>query len=68
MDEEARRFDVQLFRDILTDRDERVAALVALAGIRFVSMLDAWQMIRQGLTTGADSGWTASCGRLGQLC
>lgn len=39
--EEAGRFDVQLFRDILTDRDEIAAALTALASIRFVSMLDA---------------------------
>jgi superfamily II DNA or RNA helicase len=53
MDEEARRFDVELLADILANQRQCLAALATGAGLRFMSMLDARQMIRQGLTAGA---------------
>jgi hypothetical protein len=66
MNEEAGRFDVQLFGDIFADLDEIVAALTALTGVGLVPVFDTRQMVRQGLTTGAGSGWTGTR-RLGQL-
>ena len=44
MDEEARRFDIQLFTDILTDLDQILSALATGAGFRFMAVLDARQV------------------------
>ena len=66
MNEEPGRFDVQLLGNIFTDLDEIVATLAALAGVGLVPVFDTRQMVRQGLTTGAGSGWTGTQ-RLGQL-
>ena len=44
--------------NVFTDLDQIAATLVALAGLWFVTMFNAWQMIRQRLTTGT----TAQCG------
>lgn len=68
MDEDTGGFDVQRFGDILTDREEALATLTALAGLGLVSVLDARHMVRPGLTTGACAGWAKmGCGQLGQL-
>jgi|GEM_PF-6255994 len=50
--EEARRLDVELLGDILTDLDERMAALAASARGGLVAVLDARQVRRQRLPTG----------------
>ncbi len=57
MDEEAGRFDIQLFADVLTDLDQVLAARCARTGVRFVAMFNARQMLGQGLTTGAGTRW-----------
>lgn len=44
--EEFGGFDVQLFGDIFTDFYQIAAALFALAGLRFMAVFDAWQVIR----------------------
>jgi hypothetical protein len=53
MHEEAGRFDIQLLGYVLTDLDQALAALVAGATLRVVAMLDAREMIWNGLPTGA---------------
>jgi hypothetical protein len=68
MNEEAGRFDIQLFGNVFTDRDEIAATLTALTGLGFVAVINPRQMIRQGLTTGACSGRARTGGgQLGQL-
>jgi hypothetical protein len=57
MDEEASRLDIQLFADVLTDLYQLAAALPAGAGLRFMTVFDARQMIRQWLTTGTRTRW-----------
>ena len=46
-------FDVELFGDVFADFDQLAAALFALAGLRFMAMFDAWQVIRQRLAPSA---------------
>jgi hypothetical protein len=46
-------FDVELFADVFTDLDQVLAALPAGTGFRFVAVLDARQVLGQGLATGA---------------
>ena len=41
MDEEARRFDVELLADVLADQNQVPSALAAGTGLGFVAMLDA---------------------------
>lgn len=53
MDKEASRFDIELFADVLTDLDQFLATVAACTGLRFVTVFDAGQVLRQGLTTGA---------------
>ena len=52
MHEEFCRFDVELFGDIFADFDQLAAALFALAGLRFMAVFDARQVIRQRLASG----------------
>jgi hypothetical protein len=47
------RFDIKLFADIFTDFNQLFAALIVLAGIRFVNMVNARQMGGERLTTSA---------------
>ena len=59
--EEACRFDIELLADVFADLDQRLTALAAGAGLGFVSLLDARQMIGQrlpacGLALGAHGG------------
>ena len=56
MYEEAGRFDIELFADILTDLDQILAELTAGTGFRFVAVFDAWQGLGQGLTPGPGRG------------
>jgi hypothetical protein len=44
-------FDIQLFGDVFANFDQVLTALAALAGLRFVAMVNAWQMRWQGLAT-----------------
>lgn len=53
MDEEARRFDVELFADVLADQDQVPSALAAGAGLGFVAMFDARQFRRQAVAAAA---------------
>lgn len=52
MHEEARGLDIELFRDVLIDLDQIGPALTAGAGLGFVPMLDARQVVGQGLAPG----------------
>ena len=45
MDKETRRFDIELFTDVLTDLSEIISALATGTRFRFVAMFDARQMI-----------------------
>jgi hypothetical protein len=56
MDEEARRFDVELLADVLADQRQCLAAPPTGAGRRFVPVLDARQVVRQCLAAGARAG------------
>lgn len=53
MHEEARRLHVQLFADVLADLDQVGTASAALARLRLVAVLDARQLRRQRLASGA---------------
>ena len=53
MHEESRRLHVELFGDVFADLDERRATLAAGTRFRFMVMLNARQMLGQGLPTGA---------------
>ena len=53
MDEETRRFDVELFADVFSDLDQIAPALATGARFRFVAMLNARQLWRQGIATAA---------------
>ena len=53
VNEELGGFDIQLFGDVFTDLDQVLTALTALAGLRFVKMVNARQMRWQGLATRA---------------
>ena len=65
MDEEASRFDIELFADVLTDLDQILATLTAHTGFRFVTVFYAGEVLRQGLTTGAGANrWRCRRGRL----
>lgn len=66
MDKEASRFDIELFADVLTDLDQFLATVAACTGLRFVTVFDAGQVLRQGLTTGAGANRWRS--RRGSLC
>jgi hypothetical protein len=50
--EKARRFHVQLRAHVFADLDQVLPALAALAGFRFVAVLDARQFRRQRLASG----------------
>ena len=65
MNEEAGRLDVELFADVFTDLDQTLAALAAGARFRFVTVFDAWQVVRQGLATGTGRGTGGSAGFAG---
>jgi hypothetical protein len=52
MYKEACRFDIKLLTDVLGNLHQTVTAFRAAARLRFVPMLDAWQISRQGFTTG----------------
>ncbi|KQV49827.1 hypothetical protein ASD07_29710 [Duganella sp. Root336D2] len=52
MHEETCWFHIELLTDVLTDLDQVTTAGLALAGLRFVAMLDARQFGWQWLTTG----------------
>ena len=51
--EEFGGFDVELFGDVFADFYQIAATLFALAGLRFMAVFDAWQVIRQRLAPGA---------------
>ena len=53
MNEEAGWFDVELFADVFADFNQIMPALAAGARFRFVAMVDARQVRRQGITTAA---------------
>jgi hypothetical protein len=53
MHEKLRRFYVQLLADVFADRHQRAAALATGAACWLVTVLDARQMLRQRLPTGA---------------
>ena len=46
-------FDIQLFGDVFADFYQITATLLALAGLQFMPVFDAWQMIRERLAPGA---------------
>ena len=52
MDEEAGGLDVELLSNVFADLDQIAATLAAGAGLRFVQVLDARQMLGQRLTAG----------------
>jgi hypothetical protein len=53
MDKELGGLDIELFSNVFADFNQVLAALTTLAGRRFVAVLNARQMRRQGLTAGA---------------
>ena len=50
--EELGRRNVKLLANVFADLDQLAAALAAAAGLGFVAVFDARQMLRQGLATG----------------
>ena len=61
--EELGRRNVKLLANVFADLDQLAAALAAAAGLGFVAVFDARQMLRQGLATGT----LALAAQLGQL-
>ena len=53
MDEELRRLYIQLLADVFADLNQFPAALTAGAGLGFMTVLDARQVLGQGLAPGA---------------
>lgn len=51
--EELGRFHIELLADVFADLDQLAAALTAGAGLGFVAVFDARQVLRQRLATGA---------------
>jgi hypothetical protein len=55
VDKELGGLDIELLGDVFADLDQVLAALTALAGLRFVAVFNTRQMRWQGLATGAGS-------------
>jgi hypothetical protein len=53
MDEETRRFDVELLADVFTDLDQITATVATGAGFRLVTMFNTGQFRREGIAAGA---------------
>ena len=51
--EEPSRFHIELLGDVFTDFYQITATLLALTGLQFMPVFDAWQMIWKWLAPGA---------------